>query len=139
MLDKIHDHIVKELGQSSRTDTIFVVTAILFNLVVLGVSSGISASAAEEGASVTSDLVLAVFILMTVLVNLIAMVALHLGRRTRRMLLDGLIGMYRDNHVEKYYDHALVSNYGTRYLLFGAVILTLGVTAIAVPLIVRLA
>ncbi len=36
MLTEVHDHIINELGQSSRTDTIFVVTAIIFNLIVLG-------------------------------------------------------------------------------------------------------
>ena len=38
MLERIHEHIVSELGHSSRTDTIFVVVAILFDLIVaLGV------------------------------------------------------------------------------------------------------
>ncbi|MCA9918398.1 MAG: hypothetical protein KC445_10630 [Anaerolineales bacterium] len=37
MLNELHNHIVNELGQSSRTDTIFVVTAVVFNLIVLGV------------------------------------------------------------------------------------------------------
>jgi hypothetical protein len=55
MLDKIHDHIVSELGHSSRTDTIFVVTAIVFNLVVLGINSGVSAAAAEEVDSTMLD------------------------------------------------------------------------------------
>ena len=31
MLSQVHEHIVKELGESSRTDTIFVLTAIVFN------------------------------------------------------------------------------------------------------------
>jgi hypothetical protein len=53
------------------------------------------------------------------------------------MLLSGLIAMYHDNDVEKYYDPSLVSNYGTRYLLFGGVIITLALTAIVVPLIIR--
>ena len=137
MLDKIHDHIVSELGHSSRTDTIFVITAIIFNLIVLGVNSGVSAASVENDATFVTDLVLVVFIVMTVLINAISIFALNLGRRTREMLLDGLVGMYRDHDADKYYNPSLISNYGVRYLLFSGVILTLALTAITVPLIVR--
>jgi len=137
MLDKVHDHIVSELGHSSRTDTIFVVTAIVFNLIVLGVNSGVSAASLEGVNTTVTDVVLTVFIIMTVLLNAIALAALFLGRRTRSLLLDGLVGMYQDNNAEKYYSPKLLSNYGARYLLFGGVIITLAVTAIIVPLIIR--
>ena len=137
MLDKVHDHIVSELGQSGRTDTIFVVTAIVFNLIVLGINSAVSDAAVESDASSSADLVLAVFMMMTVLLNVIAVVALYLGRRTRKMLLNGLVAMYHDNDTEKYYDPSLVSNYGTRYLLFVGVIITLALTSITIPLIIR--
>jgi len=137
MLHQVHDHIVSELGHSSRTDIIFVVTAVVFNLVVLGINSGVATAATESDTSSVNDVVLIVFIAMTLLLNIIAVAALYLGRRTRRMLLSGLIAMYRDNDVEKYYDPSLVSNYGTRYLLFGGVIITLALTAIVVPLIIR--
>ncbi|NOZ49726.1 MAG: hypothetical protein GXP37_06710 [Chloroflexi bacterium] len=137
MLAQIHEHIVNELGQSSRTDTIFVVTAILFNLIVLGVNSAVAASASGSQASGANDFVLAVFILMTVLINAVAVMALTLGRRTRQTLLDGLMAMYADNDVDQYYDPSLLANYGTRYMLFASVIILLAITAIVVPLILR--
>ena len=137
MLNQVHEHIVKELSDSSRTDTIFVLTAILFNLIVLGINSGVSTEAASDDAPVTYDIILAIFIGMTVLLNVVATIALFVGRRTRRTLLDGLIAMYRDNNVDKYYDPALMSNYGTRYVLFAGIIATLASTAIVVPLIIR--
>lgn len=113
------------------------VTAIVFNLIVLGINSAVSSAVVEEDASSAADLVLGVFIAMTVLLNVIAVVALYLGRRTRKMLLNGLVAMYRDNDTAKYYDPSLVSNYGTRYLLFVGVIITLALTSIFVPLIIR--
>ena len=137
MLDKVHDHIVSELGQSSRTDTIFVITAIVFNLIVLGANSAISAAAADRDTSGAADIVLVVFIAMTLLINTVAIMALALGRRTRSTLLDGLVAMYRDNDADKYYDPSIVGNYGRRYMLFGAVIVALAITSIIVPLIVR--
>ena len=74
MLNQVHDHIVSALGESSRTDTIFVLTAIVFNLIVLGINSSISLGAVEEQpigreptlTGGTLDLILAVFIALTV-------------------------------------------------------------------------
>ncbi len=137
MLNRVHDHIVSELSQSSRTDTIFVVTAIAFNLIVLGINSGVADAASGRSGDTVNDIVLTVFIIMTLLMNAIAISALNLGKRTRQMLLDGLVTMYRDNEVEKYYNPSLMSNYNTRYLLFSGVIGTLALAAIAVPLIIR--
>ena len=137
MLGQVHDHIVSELRESSRTDTIFVLTAIVFNLIVLAINFGVATEAAAEENAATYDIILAVFIIMTVLLNVIAVAALALGRRTRNMLLNGLIAMYRDNDVDKYYEPSLMSNYGVRYLLFSGVIAALSVTAIVVPLIIR--
>ena len=137
MLNQVHDHIIRELGESSRTDTIFVLTAIIFNLIVLGINSGVATAAVEEDNTTTYDLLLAVFIALTVLLNVIAVVALTLGRRTRHTLLGGLVAMYRDNEVDKYYDPSLLSNYGVRYLLFTGVMATLALTAIIVPFIIR--
>lgn len=138
MLGQVHDHIVRELSESSRTDTIFVLTAIVFNLIVLAINSGVSTAATEEeGAAVTYDLLLAVFITMTVLLNIVAVTALIMGRRNRHILISGLVSMYRDNEVDKYYDPSLMSNYGVRYLLFAGVIATLAAASIIAPLIIR--
>ncbi len=137
MLNQVHDHIVSELNQSSRTDTIFVVTAILFNLIVLGINSSVADAATGYNADSVNDIVLIVFIFMTIVMATIAISALNLGKRTRQMLLDGLVKMYSDNEVEKYYSPSLLSNYNARYLLFSGVIGTLALTAIAVPLIIR--
>ncbi len=137
MLGQVHEHIVKELGESSRTDTIFVLTAIVFNLIVLGINFGVASEAASDTDDATYDIILAVFIVMTVLLNVVAVAALVLGRRTRGILLNGLVAMYRDNDVDRYYEPSLMSNYGVRYLLFAGVIATLASTAIIVPLIIR--
>ncbi len=144
MLQQLHDHIVAELGHSSRTDTIFIVVAVVFNLIVLGINSAVSGVAAANrdtypgGYNLGADVVLGIFIMMTLLVNVIAIAGLYVGRRTRSKLLSGLVEMYADNQVDKYYDRSLLSNYGIRYLLFGGVIILLAFTAIVVPLVIRL-
>ena len=138
MLERVHQHIVGELQQGSKTDTIFVVTAVLFNLIVLAVNSGVAENATSEKASSSADFVLTTFILMAILVNAIAIAALYTGKTTRKKLLEGLLSMYRDNEVDKYYDASLLTNYGKRYFLFTAVILCLALTSIVIPLIIRL-
>lgn len=139
MLEQVHQHITSELNQGARTDTIFVVTAVVFNLLVLGINSAVaSIAAAEPGEAVTSDIVLAVMIALLILVNCLASVGLLTGRQTRNRLISGLLAMYRDHNVEKYYDPALLAGYGRRYLIFTGVLICLATTAIAVPLIIRL-
>jgi len=137
MLKQVHEHIVSELQQNSRTDTIFVVTAIAFNLIVLGINSAVAGEAASSRTNSSNDLILVVFIVMSVLVNVIATIALNTGRKSREKLIQGLLTMYLDNDVAKYYDASLVEGYNKRYLLFTGVILSLGLTSILVPLIIR--
>ena len=138
MLEKIHQHIVSELGQGARTDTIFVITAVVFNLIVLGVNSAVAGEAADQDTySAVNDVVLVVFIIMLIFVNSISVTALSVGKQTRHKLLNGLIAMYNDNDVEKYYNVSLLTNYDKRYMLFTWVILCLAATAVIVPLIVR--
>lgn len=137
MIDKVHQHIMNELQQSSRTDTIFVVTAILFNLIVLAVNSGVASSAVKENAESSADAVLVVFLIMAIVVNCISIVALDAGKGTRKKLLNGLLAMYKDSQVERYYDASLLTSYGKRYILFTAAILCLAVISVLVPLVIR--
>jgi hypothetical protein len=138
MLEKIHQHIVSELNQGAKTDTIFVITAIVFNLIVLGVNSGVAGSATDQDTySAVNDVVLIVFVILLVFVNIISVTALTVGKQTRHKLLNGLLTMYSDNDVDKYYDTSLLTNYDKRYTLFTGVILCLAATAVIVPLIIR--
>jgi hypothetical protein len=112
-----------------------VVVAVIFNLIALGINSGFASS---DRPSSADDIILAIVIAMTVLINFIAIMGLSVGRKTRSKLLTGLIAMYTDNQIDKYYDKSLVMNYARRYGLFSAVILVLGITAIAVPIVLRI-
>lgn len=137
MLKQVHEHIVSELQQNARTDTIFVVTAIAFNLIVLGVNSAVAGEASSNYSNTSNDFILVVFIIMSMLVNTIAVIALMTGRKSRENLVRGLLNMYRDNGVDAYYDPSLLKSYNKRYLLFTGVIISLAMTSIIVPLIIR--
>ncbi len=134
MIERVHKHIITELQQNARTDTIFIVTAILLNLLILAVNSII---AAEENESVTTTIVMFMFIGLLVVVNLVVVFGLLKGKQTRLKLINGLLKMYKDQGVEGYYDASLLSNYNTRYNLFILVVVFIGVIAVVLPFVIR--
>jgi len=139
MLKEVHQHIVQELQQSSKTDTIFVIAAVLFNLAVLGINWGVAEPNGRERIHPPEDdIILSIMIAATILINLFVIKALFTGRDTRKKLLSGMVRMYKDNNVDQYYDESLMDAYGFRYKLFIAVLMILGVIAIVVPLLSRI-
>jgi hypothetical protein len=38
MIERVHQHIIEELQQNTRTDTIFIITSIFLNLLTLAVN-----------------------------------------------------------------------------------------------------
>jgi len=133
MIERVHQHIITELQQNARTDTVFVITAIFLNLIALGVNSGIASG--NEG--VTTTIVMFTFVSLVIVVNFVAEVGLIRGRQMRIKLLEGLLRMYKDQGVEGYYDPSLLANYNVRYNLFMLAVLFTGLVAIIVPFIVR--
>jgi len=133
MIERVHQHIITELQQNTRTDTIFIITAILLNLVILATNSII----AGQDQTATTTIVMVLFVGLLIVVNLVVIFGLLKGRQTRIKLINGLLKMYKDQGVEGYYDASLLSNYNVRYNLFILVVVFLGVIAIAVPFVVR--
>ncbi|GAG70950.1 unnamed protein product, partial [marine sediment metagenome] len=78
MLEQVHKHIISELQQNTRTDIIFIITAIFLNLLALG----INAATAERSQEDTS--------------LLIVIIGLLKGKQTRCKLIGGLLKMYKD-------------------------------------------
>ena len=131
MIERVHEHIINELQQNARTDTVFILTAILLNLLTLGINSGV-ASDADSGATMTT--VFTTFIILVLVVNFVVVIGLQKGKQTRIKLINGLLRMYKDQGVEGYYDASLISNYSTRYNLFLLVAVFTGLIAIVVSL-----
>jgi len=134
MIDRVHQHIITELQQGARTDTVFVLIAVLLNLLMLGISSGIATESAESGSSTA---VLGLFMALTVVVNIVVIFGLLKGKDTRSTLTRGLLKLYEDQQVAGYYDPSLLRNYATRYHLFIIAVVCMGAVAIVVPLLLR--
>lgn len=133
MIERVHNHIVTELQQNTRTDTIFIITAILLNLVILATNSIM----ATDDHSTTTTIVMILFVCLLVVVNTVVIFGLLKGKQTRVKLINGLLKMYKDQNVEGYYDASLLTNYNTRYNLFILAVVFLGLIAIVVPFITR--
>ena len=133
MIERVHEHIISELNTNARTDTIFVLTAIILNLITLGVNSGM-ASGQNNG---TATIVMFTFVVLILVVNFVAEIGLIRGRQMRKKLLDGLLKMYKDQGVEGYYDASLIGDYKTRYNLFMLAVLVTGIIAVVIPFIIR--
>ncbi len=134
MIERVHEHIISELNTNTRTDTIFVLTAIVLNLITLGINSGI---ASGESGNSTTTIIMSVLVVLIVVVNFVAEIGLIRGRQMRKKLLSGLLKMYKDQGVEGYYDPSLISDYKTRYNLFMLTVLVTGIIAIVIPFVIR--
>ena len=131
MIERVHEHIISELSSNTRTDTIFVLTAIILNLITLGINSGIAAARGDG----TTTVILFTFVALLIVVKLVAEIGLIRGRQTRMKLLNGVLKMYKDQGVEAYYDPSLLGDYRTRYNLFMFVVLFTGLIALIVPFV----
>ena len=134
MIEHIHKHITSELNQNTRSDTIFILSAILLNLITLAINSGMAEKSRTENSML---IVMMLFVILIVLVNIVSVVGLMKGKQTRTKLIAGLMKMYKDKDVDKYYDESLLGNYNIRYNLFIMVVCFTGIIAIAVPFVMR--
>ena len=133
MIERVQRHIIEELKQNTRTDTIFVLTAIFLNLITLGINSAVASERGRD--DTTTWAVFFSFMALLIVVNFVAEIGLIKGRQTRGKLLEGLMKMYRDQGVDGYYDTSLMGDYNTRYNLFILVVIFTGLIAMIVPLI----
>lgn len=131
MIERVHEHLTGELGTNTRTDTIFVITAIILNLITLGINSGLAASNGDTN----QRIVMFTFVALIIVVNFVAEIGLIRGRQMRRKLLNGLLKMYKDQGVEGYYDPSLMGDYTLRYNLFMLTVLFTGLIAIIIPFV----
>ena len=134
MIEHVHKHITSELQQNTKTDIVFILAAIVLNLIILAVNSGFVNKSRDDS---TYLYIMFLFVALLVLLNLVVIFGLLKGKQTRTKLLNGLITMYKDQNVDKYYDSSLMSNYNTRYNLFMAVVVLTGIISIVVPFVMR--
>lgn len=133
MIERVHEHILEELKTNTRTDTIFIITAIILNIVAASINATIA-----EGSDLSDTLIFVIFIVLVLVINTAVFFGLNRGKQTRQKLLDGLIRLYSDQEVSGYYDSSILSTYNFRYILFTIVVLTTGIAALAISIILKI-
>lgn len=134
MLEQVHKHIISELQQNAKTDIIFILSSIALNLITLAINAGMVEKSRTDD---TLLIVMFIFVGLVILINVVAIFGLLKGKQTRVKLLNGLISMYKDQQVDKYYDQSLLSSYSVRYNLFIMIVVCTGIISIIVPFIMR--
>lgn len=134
MIEHVHKHITSELQQNTKTDIIFILSAIILNLIILAVNAGFTEKSRGDD---TYLIIMFLFVALLILLNLVVIFGLLKGKQTRAKLINGLIKMYQDQNVDKYYDSSLLGNYNTRYNLFMMVVVLTGLISIVVPFVMR--
>ena len=133
MIESVHKHITSELNTNARTDTVFVLSSIILNLITLAVNSTVAAAPNNA----TRTIVMFTFVLLIIVFNVVAEIGLIKGRVMRKKLLEGLLKMYKDQEVEGYYSSSLLGDYRTRYNLFMLAVLLTGLIAVFIPFLIR--
>jgi len=133
MIERVHEHLIGELNSNARTDTVFVIVAILLNLITLGINSGLASSSGSFG----ENIAMFTFAALVIVINFVSEIGLIRGRQMRQKLIAGLLKMYKDQNVEGYYEASLIGDYRTRYNLFMLAVLFTGVVALVVPFIIK--
>ena len=134
MIEYVHKHIISELNQNSRTDIIFILSAIILNLIMLAINSGLIENSRTNDSYL---IVMFIFVALILLINVVAIFGLLKGKELRGKLLSGLLVMYKDKQIDKYYDPSLLGNYNTRYNLFIMVVVFTGMISVVVPFVIR--
>jgi hypothetical protein len=134
MIEYVHKHIIAELNQNSRTDIIFILSAVVLNLIMLAVNSGMIENSRTNNSYLV---VMFIFVALILMINVVSIFGLLKGKESREKLLSGLLVMYKDKQVDKYYDSSLLGKYNTRYNLFIMVIVFTGLISIVVPFVIR--
>lgn len=133
MIERVHEHLTGELKQNARTDTVFVLAAILLNLVILAINSEVAGDEADRA----DTALLFIYIMLQLFVNAAVIFGLLKGKKMRAMILDGLIQMYKDQNVDAYYSKEMLKSYSTRYNVFISIVVVIGAVSVTAALIMR--
>ena len=84
MIERVHEHIIAELQQNSRTDTIFVLTAIILNLLALGINAGVVSGRDNDA---TMWIIFFTFVCLVIVVNIVAEIGLIKGQADKSSVI----------------------------------------------------
>ena len=141
MIEGIHRHLLSELDRAGRSDTIFVLAGVSFNLLVLFINwvqaSNITSSYSDSKQD--SIIIFAIFLVGTVVVSTACLLTLINSRRICNQCHSALAQIYEDTEVSKYMPQGISALGNKRFILSFVVVGGTGIIAVIVPLVAVLA
>ncbi|APV44952.1 hypothetical protein Dform_01631 [Dehalogenimonas formicexedens] len=149
MKDRLHGEISSELDQTTKTDKTTVIVAIVLNIVFMLANMAFASGAftnrydyRPDGSYTTSPEtnvgLLAAFVILlvvTIVFNILVIQALSKGVERRAKLTQGLVKLYQEEGLDKYYDSTIVEGYQARYGLYRNIVMIVGLLAVAIPVV----
>ena len=146
MKEKIHEQISHELKAATRLDIIITITAIIVSLILFSVSMifaqgttdsiyGLLGLTQKTTVITASVIVMFVSVVANIAVVFCAVRALLKNKKLRAELNEGLVKLYKDSKVDKYYDGSIFKGYETRYNLFASMLIAVGAVSVIAPLV----
>jgi hypothetical protein len=149
MKDRLHGEISAELEQTTKTDKTTIIVAIVLNFIFLfanmGFASGVwslnydyqNPNSVTTSTELNLNLLAAFLILIgvTITFNIFVIQALGKGVERRVKLTEGLVKMYQEEGLDKYYDPSIIQGYRARYSLYKNIVIILGFLAVTIPFV----
>ena len=149
MKDRLHGEISAELDQTTKTDKTTVVVAIILDLVFMFANMAFASGVWTNSYDYQNPMLVTSFtkfnpsifgaflilIAATIAFNIMVVRALAKGVDRRAKLTEGLVKMYQEEGLDKYYDSAIIEGYRSRYSLYKNIVIILAFLALAIPLV----
>jgi len=137
VIEGIHKHLLSELDRAGRSDTVFVVAGVAFNLLVLFINWAQSTTVLNRYGEIQTDtiIIFGIFIVGALVVSFACLLTLLNSRKICCKCHDSLLLIYEDSEVSKYMPDGMSNLGGRRFILSFIVVAGTGLLAISVPLI----
>ena len=132
MIEAIHKQLMSELDRAGRADTVFVVSGVLFNILVLFVNWLQAISLAEGQGNL---MIYLLFTAGSLLITCTALLALINSRRICNSVHSALQQIYVDQNVSQYLPPGLAVLGDKRFILSFLVVSGTGLLAVIIPLL----
>ena len=134
MLERVHTHLVSELERSARGDTVFIVCAVLFNILALFVN-WTQASSLNSNYRDGSFVIFFLLVAGIVVVSGAAIVSILNCRNTCHALHAALLKLYDDTDVLDYFPESTLELGNKRSTLSLVVVIGTSALALAIPFV----
>jgi len=136
MKEAIHKHLLSELDRTGRTDTVFVLAGVAFNLAVLLINWALSNNFTSEHRDAGTDtyVIFYMFMLGAVIITTACILTLNNSRLICTKIHASLEQLYKDTDVQKYMPENISALGNKRATLSLVVVAGMGLLAVLIPL-----